>query len=71
MVQQTEKQVNSVQNADNHKEQPNGENKNAGHSREPLSAAEKIKHVFMFMGMMMSFAMGTYWIAVPKKKKVE
>ena len=60
----TDKQDLSEQNG-----QPNGGNKNAGHSREPLSLAEKLQSVIMFLGMMMTFAMGTYWIAVPKKKK--
>lgn len=40
-----------------------------GRNREPLSPAKKLQNVVMFLGMILSFTIITYWIAVPKKKK--
>lgn len=44
----------------------NGEGKN----RQTMSISQKLQNVIMFLGMILSCTMITYWIAIPKKKKI-
>ncbi len=37
---------------------------------ESLSTIQKLENIFMFLGMIFTCAMITYWIAVPKNKKI-
>ena len=65
---------NSRKNGDRQEDARNGEKHSSssdGRNREPLSPAKKIQNIVMFLGMILSFTMITYWIAVPKKKKTE
>lgn len=41
----------------------------SGKNRQPLSISQKIQNAVMFLGMILSCAMITYWIAIPKKKR--
>lgn len=40
-----------------------------GKNRQPLSVFQKIQNAVMFLGMILSCAMITYWIAIPKKRR--
>jgi hypothetical protein len=44
--------------------------KNSGQNRQSLSLLEKLQNIFMFLGMMMTCAMATYWIIILKKRKI-
>ncbi|MGN0108372.1 MAG: DUF4405 domain-containing protein [Hominilimicola sp.] len=52
-------------------QQQNQRSENAGgKNRQPLPMSQKVENVIMFLGMILSCSMITYWIAIPKKKKV-
>lgn len=42
-----------------------------GKNRQPLPFPQKVQNIIMFLGMILSCTMITYWIAVPKKKKTD
>lgn len=50
--------------------QNNGEKKQQGKAnKQPMTLAQRLQNVIMFLGMILSCTMLTYWIAVPRKKK--
>ena len=53
-------------------EHQSGQSANSGgKNRQPLPFPQKVQNIIMFLGMILSCTMITYWIAVPKKKKTD
>ncbi len=46
---------------------PNGQGQQKGKNRQPLPLSQKLLNIIMFLGMILSCTMITYWIFVPKK----
>lgn len=41
-----------------------------GRNRQALTPLQKLQNIIMFLGMILSCAMITYWISIPKKEKI-
>lgn len=54
-----------LENKEMHQPQNGG-----GKNRQPLSIFQKIQNAVMFLGMILSCSMITYWIAIPKKRRI-
>lgn len=62
------KTINADPNADNQESSQQSSNITRK-NRQPLTVSQKIQSVVMFLGMILSCTVLTYWIAKPKKKK--